>query len=785
MMPVGVSSERPAFAASLPLASRQPARDTVQFGLGPFGRQQQPPAAGPNPSDAPPQPAPPKPPRKKMPIWKQALIAGGILLGVNTIGGMFQPAPAGIPLQSGTCVVSTQSPTGTEGKPVTPASDDKDPAPATGASTAPTPGASETAATNELTKKASPEHANYENQGALICVDEALALVQGGHVEAVQEIQDPTKTVAPHYEFKLKNGIIVILDKPETDAEDQRLKSALRDADMPVSVVTKAEGSFLGGLMSMLLPILLMVGLFVFLQRKMGGAMGNQLKGKTAENALVERPTQRLDDVKGYPQAVSELRDIVDTFNNYTAALAKYQQDPINNKLPKPPKGVLLTGPPGTGKTMMARAVAGEANVPFYALSGSEFVEMYVGLGASRVRDVFNAARAGAPAIVFIDEIDAIGKKRGGKGNISGGNDERVQTLNEMLKQIDGFRENKLPILLIAATNFADELDEALTRSGRLEKEIGVNFPHDWKAQKEILEVQLKKMTLDEDVDLESVAKMAASGGPKGAQAFVGADHKQLAEEAERLAEKDNNGVIKQGHLVAAWERIMMGLAVSELGTQDEKELVASHEHGHGLATLADPKGKDKVFVVSMVPRSTGVLGYVFPDRSGRSSMLPNRSDMLHDILISIAGRAAEVVRYGDENITPGASSDLQSIEQTFRQMMTTGMLTDRVTNYRAVADLTKEDTELLNTVRNNALQAATDMLRLIPADKYQQLVDESLEAGTLVGQDAMAFYERILGSDFDWAPLRAIVADFIKNPIAGQKPVAPPNSGTDDTQAA
>ncbi len=729
------------------MAMPAPRRDEVQFAG-------QPPM---QPAGPPPQPTNPgRPPQKKpMTMGQKIMIGLALFLGVNWVGGILTSRPPDpIPLQQQACVVSVDGP-------------DNNAIAAENARPD-----SRTPEERALTAKGD-KPATYENDGSLVCVDEAIALIRGGYVKSSVEIQDPNEMITPHYQFELTNGITVLLEKPQDAAQNQLLRRTLQENGVSHTISTRPEGSLLGSLVGMLLPMFLMIGLLMFVMRRMGagGAGGiGDLKGQAAKDAESEKPNQKLDDVRGYPEVVEELRDVVNAFNNYRDALARYQQDPRNNKLPRPPKGILLSGPPGTGKTLMARAVAGEVNVPFYAMSGSEFVEMFVGLGAARVRELFKKARENAPCIVFIDEIDALGENRNRTGNISGGNDERVQTLNQLLKEMDGFRQEKLPILLMAATNFPERLDPALTRSGRLEKEIGVGYPKDWTQQRDLLEVHLRGKQLAKEVNLDQIAKMAASGGPKGTPAFVGADHKQLVEEAERQADKDNKGVITQTHLVNAWERILLGLAVPKLGTRAEKEVVASHEHGHGLMTLASPDGKDKVFVVSMVPRSNGVLGYVMPDRSERSQILPTRADMLHDILISIAGRAAEVVRYGEDKMTPGASSDLQNIEQIFRQMMTTGLLTDRVTNYRAVANLTEEDTRLLDAVRNEALATAEEILRMVPEAKWEQLVDESLQAGTLIGKDAMAFYTRILGPDFDWNAMRAMAARFVTDPTGAHR---------------
>lgn len=719
-------------------------RDEITFGSRPM-----------QPAGPPQAPQNGRPPQKKpLSLGQKIMIGAALFLGINWVGGALTSRPADpIPMQDQACVLMVDAPEG-EFR-LTP------------------PQAAEREAVDaELTAKAT-QPATYANHGSLICVDEALALINGGYVEQSEEIQDPNKVVTPHYQFRLSNGVVVLLEKPQDVAENQRLRRAIQENGIPHEIVTTPEGSLLGSLVGMMLPILLLIGFWMFIMKRMGaGGMGGlgALKGQAAKEADAEKPNQKLSDVRGYPEVVEELQDVVNAFNNYRVALEKYQQDPSKHKLPRPPKGILLSGPPGTGKTLMARAVAGEVSVPFYAMSGSEFVEMFVGLGAARVRELFKKARETAPCIVFIDEIDALGENRNRSGNISGGNDERVQTLNQLLKEMDGFRQEKLPILLMAATNFPERLDPALTRSGRLEKEIGVGYPKDWTQQRDLLDVHLRGKQMARDVDLDQIAKMAASGGPKGTPAFVGADHKQLVEEAERQADKDNRGVITQKHLVNAWERILLGLAVPKLGNRAEKEVVASHEHGHGLMTLASPSGKDKVFVVSMVPRSNGALGYVMPDRSERSQLLPTRADMLHDILISIAGRAAEVVRYGTENMTPGASSDLQNIEHIFRQMMTTGLLTDRITNYRMIQNLTDADTALLDDVRNEALLTASEVLKMVPDEKWEQLVDESLKSGTLIGKDAMDFYTRILGEDFDWEAMRALTRRFIGDPTGAHR---------------
>ncbi len=405
-------------------------------------------------------------------------------------------------------------------------------------------------------------------------------------------------------------------------------------------------------LSSLFFPVLLLVGL-VFLLRRAQSGPGNQAMnfGKSKARVQMEPQTQvTFGDVAGIDQAKLELNEVVDFLKNadrFTAIGAKI------------PKGVLLVGPPGTGKTLLARAVAGEAGVPFFSISGSEFVEMFVGVGASRVRDLFEQAKAQAPCIVFIDEIDAVGRQRG--AGLGGGNDEREQTLNQLLTEMDGF-EGNTGIIIIAATNRPDVLDSALLRPGRVDRQVVVDRP-DYAGRLEILNVHARGKTLAKDVDLERISRRTPG--------FTGADLANLLNEAAILAARRSLTEISMDEVNDAIDRVLAGPEKKDrVMSEKRKTLVAYHEAGHALVGALMPD-YDPVQKVSIIPRGrAGGLTWFTPSEDRMESGLLSRSYLQNQMAVALGGRIAEEIIFGEEEVTTGASSDLQTVARVARQMV-------------------------------------------------------------------------------------------------------------------
>jgi cell division protease FtsH len=419
----------------------------------------------------------------------------------------------------------------------------------------------------------------------------------------------------------------------------------------------RTDGALVQTLSSLILPILLLVGLFFLLRRAQSGP-GNQAMnfGKSRARVQMEPQTQvTFTDVAGIEQAKFELTEVVDFLKNpdrFTAVGAKI------------PKGVLLVGPPGTGKTLLARAVAGEAGVPFFSISGSEFVEMFVGVGASRVRDLFEQAKANAPCIVFNDEIDAVGRQRG--AGLGGGNDEREQTLNQLLTEMDGF-EGNTGIIIVAATNRPDVLDAALLRPGRFDRQVVVDRP-DFAGRLEILGVHARGKTLSKDVDLEKIARRTPG--------FTGADLSNLLNEAAILAARRNLTEISMDEINDAVDRVLVGPEKKDrVMSEKRKELVAYHEAGHALVGALMPD-YDAIQKVTIIPRGrAGGLTWFLPTEERMQS----RAYLQNQMAVALGGRIAEEIVFGDEEVTTGASSDLQQVASTARQMVMRFGMSDKL----------------------------------------------------------------------------------------------------------
>ena len=416
-------------------------------------------------------------------------------------------------------------------------------------------------------------------------------------------------------------------------------------------IAVKPAGGFtLVGFLLNSLPILLLIGVWIFFMRQMqGGARGAMGFGKSKARMLTENKNRvTFDDVAGVDEAKEELTEIVDFLKDPQ----KFQR--LGGKIPK---GALMVGPPGTGKTLLGRAVAGEAGVPFFYISGSDFVEMFVGVGASRVRDMFEQAKKNAPCIIFIDEIDAVGRHRG--AGLGGGNDEREQTLNQLLVEMDGFDPNEA-IIVIASTNRPDVLDPALLRPGRFDRQVVVPNP-DLNGRERIIRVHMKNVPLAADVDVKVIAR--------GTPGFSGADLANLVNEAALMAARKNRRMVTQRDFEDAKDRVMMGAErKSMIMTEEEKKLTAYHEGGHALVALSVP-ATDPVHKATIIPRGRA-LGMVMqlPERD-KFSM--SYEQMTSRLAILFGGRVAEEMIFGKEKVTSGASSDIGQATKLARAMVT------------------------------------------------------------------------------------------------------------------
>ncbi|NCC03501.1 MAG: ATP-dependent metallopeptidase FtsH/Yme1/Tma family protein [Proteobacteria bacterium] len=428
---------------------------------------------------------------------------------------------------------------------------------------------------------------------------------------------------------------------------------------------TAGEITFWGVLLSSW-PMLLMIAVYIFFMRQMNGASGKAMSfGRSKARLLTEKTGKvTFEDVAGVEEAKQELEEVVEFLRDPQKFLR------LGGKIPK---GVLLVGPPGTGKTLIARAVAGEANVPFFTISGSDFVEMFVGVGASRVRDMFEQGKKNAPCIIFIDEIDAVGRHRG--AGLGGGNDEREQTLNQLLVEMDGFEANE-GVILIAATNRPDVLDPALLRPGRFDRQVVVPNP-DIMGRERILKVHMRKVALAPNVDAHVIAR--------GTPGFSGADLANLVNEAALLAARKNKAHVEMDDFEAAKDKVMMGAERRSMAMTDkERELTAYHEAGHALVGIHVP-GNDPLHKVTIIPRGRA-LG-VTMNLPERDKLSQTKSEIEARIAMTFGGRVAEELVYGKENITTGASSDIQQATAMARRMVTAFGMSDKLGRVRYQAN--------------------------------------------------------------------------------------------------
>jgi len=450
---------------------------------------------------------------------------------------------------------------------------------------------------------------------------------------------------------KLKDGEIITVQKVPGD---NTLVQVLDEYKVPYGAMN--DNNWLSELIfGWIIPIFIFFAIWMFLASRMQKGMGGVLGIGSAKGLIKsEKPNVKFDDVAGNEEAKEEVKEIVDFLKN---------PDRYIDLGAKIPKGVLLVGPPGTGKTLLAKAVAGEANVPFFAVSGSSFIEMFVGVGAARVRDLFNQAKKEAPSIIFIDEIDAIGKSRAAGGPM-GGNDEREQTLNQLLAEMDGFDSNE-PVIVLAATNRPEILDPALLRPGRFDRQVLVDKP-DFKGRVEILKVHVKKVKAGSDVDLEEIARMTAG--------LAGADLANIVNEAALLAGRKGKKEVNQEEFVEAVERQIAGLEKRSRRLNDkDKKIVAYHESGHAVIAEVTPEAR-KVKKVSIVPRGLAALGYTL-NMPEEDKYLMQRKELVAEVDTLLGGRAAEEVFIGE--ISTGAGNDLERATDIVRAMVSIYGMTD------------------------------------------------------------------------------------------------------------
>lgn len=565
---------------------------------------------------------------------------------------------------------------------------------------------------------------------------EFVDLLEQGKVQEVQIKGETLRvTLKEQQRMGVKKEVYTVLSEDKTDLVKRLERAGVNDyyTEKPNVVM-----EILFSLISLIVPIVLMFFLLNMLFRRMnknGGMMGGV--GKSKAKAYVQKETGiTFKDVAGQDEAKESLQEVVDFLHNpgkYTAIGAKL------------PKGALLVGPPGTGKTLLAKAVAGEAHVPFFSLSGSDFVEMFVGVGASRVRDLFEEAKKNAPCIIFIDEVDAIGKSRDSR---FGGNDEREQTLNQLLAEMDGFDTSK-GLLILAATNRPEVLDPALLRPGRFDRRVIVDRP-DLKGRISILKVHAKNVSLDETVDLEGIA-LATSGA-------VGSDLANMVNEAAILAVKNGRQAVSQKDLLEAVEVVLVGKEKKDrILSKEERKIVSYHEVGHALVSALQ-KDSEPVQKITIVPRTMGALGYVMhvPEEE---KFLNTRKELEAMLVGYLGGRAAEEIVF--DTVTTGAANDIEQATKIARAMITQYGMSDRF-GLMGLAESQNQYLDgrsMLNCGDSTATEIDHEVMKLLKKsyDEAKRLLSENREAldkiaefliqkETITGKEFMKIFHEIKG---------------------------------------
>ncbi|MEA2837962.1 MAG: cell division protease FtsH [Bradyrhizobium sp.] len=516
--------------------------------------------------------------------------------------------------------------------------------------------------------------------------------------------------------------------------------------DGKVSITAKPPGDNVPWFVSLLvswLPFIALIGVWVFLSRQMQGGAGKAMGfGKSRAKMLTEAHGRvTFEDVAGVDEAKQDLQEIVEFLRDP----GKYQR--LGGRIPR---GVLLVGPPGTGKTLIARAVAGEANVPFFTISGSDFVEMFVGVGASRVRDMFEQAKKNAPCIIFIDEIDAVGRHRG--AGLGGGNDEREQTLNQLLVEMDGFEANE-GVILIAATNRPDVLDPALLRPGRFDRQVVVPNP-DVVGREQILKVHVRKVPLAPDINLKTIAR--------GTPGFSGADLMNLVNEAALTAARRNKRMVTQSEFEEAKDKVMMGAERKSLVmTEEEKMLTAYHEGGHAIVGL-NVIATDPIHKATIIPRGRA-LGMVMqlPERDKLSM---SREQMTSRLAIMMGGRVAEELVFGKEKVTSGASSDIEQATRLARMMVTRWGLSEEL---GTVSYGENQDEVFLGMSVSRTQNASEATVQKIDTE-IRRFVEEGYNEATRILTEKRADLEALAKGLLEFETLSG---DEIIDLLAGKKP--------------
>ena len=540
--------------------------------------------------------------------------------------------------------------------------------------------------------------------------------------------------------------------------EDPELVNRLEDRSVAISAKPVSEGgqSLVGMLISWF-PMFLILAVWIFFMRQMQGTGGKALGfGKSKAKLLTEAHGRvTFEDVAGVDEAKEDLQEIVEFLRDPQ----KFQR--LGGRIPR---GVLLVGPPGTGKTLLARAIAGEANVPFFTISGSDFVEMFVGVGASRVRDMFEQAKKNAPCIIFIDEIDAVGRHRG--AGLGGGNDEREQTLNQLLVEMDGFESNE-GIILIAATNRPDVLDPALLRPGRFDRQIVVPNP-DVVGREKILKVHARKVPLAPDVDLKTVAR--------GTPGFSGADLMNLVNEAALLAARRGKRLVMMSEFEDAKDKVMMGAERRTLVmTEDEKRLTAYHEGGHAIVAL-NVAATDPVHKATIIPRGRA-LGMVMqlPERDKLSMSL---EQMTSRLAIMMGGRVAEEMIFGREKVTSGAASDIEQATRLARMMVTRWGLSDEL---GTVAYGENQEEVFLGHSVSRQQNVSEETAQKIDAE-IRRLVEDGLAEARMILAEHRDDLETLAQGLLEYETL---AGDEIRNLLAGKPPIRDSDDETPQPKAS
>ena len=566
-----------------------------------------------------------------------------------------------------------------------------------------------------------------------ITYDKFLDMLEADEVASVEDTGSTWKITPKE---KDKDGVTLTYYTGKM-ANDTELLPLMREKNVEIQpyIQNDAMISIALNILSIVVPMILLWVLFSGFMRRMGGGGGVMGVGKSKAKVYIEKETGvTFKDVAGEEEAKESLVEVVDFLHNPE----KYTE--IGAKLPK---GALLVGPPGTGKTLLAKAVAGEAHVPFFSLAGSDFVEMFVGVGASRVRDLFEEAKKNAPCIVFIDEIDAIGKSRDSR---MGGNDEREQTLNQLLAEMDGFESNQACIIL-AATNCPEVLDQALLRPGRFDRRIIVERP-DLKGREDILKVHVKNVKLDETVDLAAVA-LATSGA-------VGADLANMINEAAIMAVKNGRKAICQKDLFDAMEVVMMGKEKkNKILSEEERKVVSYHEVGHAL-TSALQKDAEPVQKITIIPRTSGALGYVLQTPEEEKFLL-SKKEILARLVVCMGGRAAEEVVF--DSVTTGASNDIQQATNLARAMVTQYGMSEKfgLMGLESRESMYLDNGSVLNCSDETASHVDEEVMRILKEayEEAKRLLTENrecldqisaflIEKETITGKEFMEIFHKV-----------------------------------------